>query len=398
MNIFKKLDNENFHKYIWRMDELVQSGKYKNWKEITPFINTELFGEDESQYRDESAYRKAVKYARDFYEAGVFGVSEDEYLKKLQKEKQELQKEKQKLSDERIELNRQIRQEARKESYADMIKRIICEDVSPINISVDYDVFDGDTDLLIHFTDIHTGIEINNWKNIFNEDILAQRIEKYVSDILNVKRLHQSQNAYIVIGEVISGLIHNNLRLQNNMDLMEQFKFISELISAMLIKMSGSFNHIYVYTTQGNHSRIVAKKEDALDGENMDVLLPFYLRARLQNVENISICDNMVEPEIAMFNIRGNHIFAAHGHKDKPSNVVQNFTMMFGIKPDIVLLGHRHTNGLTTVFDTKVIESGCVSGTDDYAVSIRKSNKPEQTISVIGNDGLICLYDIQLDK
>jgi predicted phosphodiesterase len=98
-----------------------------------------------------------------------------------------------------------------------------------------------------------------------------------------------------------------------------------------------------------------------------------------------------------MFNVRGNHVFAAHGHKDTPSNVVQNFTMMFGIKPDIVLLGHRHTNGLTTVFDAKVIESGSMSGTDSYAVSIRKTNNPEQTISVIGDNGLICLYDIQFD-
>lgn len=379
------------------MDELVQSGKYKNWKEIAPFVNEELFGEDESQYRDESAYRKGAKYARDYFEAGVFGAGEDEYYQKLQNEKREIQKEKQKVSDERVELKRLIRQEARKESYVDMIKRIICENVEPINMPVHYTMFDSETDLLIHFTDVHTGIEINNWKNVFNEEVLKQRVEKYTSDILNIRELHQSQNAHIVIGEVISGLIHNNLRLQNNMDLMEQFKCVSELISAMLVKLANNFNHIYVYTTQGNHSRIVAKKEDALDGENMDILLPFYLKARLQNIENVSICDNTIEPEIAMFNIRGNNVFAAHGHKDRPVNVVQNFTMMFGVKPDIVLLGHRHTNGLTTVFDTKVIESGCVSGTDAYAVSIRKTNKPEQTVSVIGNNGLICLYDIQLD-
>lgn len=394
---FKKKPEENYHQYIWRMDELVQSGKYQNWKEITPFVNKELFDEDESQYRDESAYRKAVKYARDFYEAGVFGVNDDEYFKKLRIEKQELQKAKQQLSDERVEFNRQIRQEARKESYTDMVKRIICENTEPLNIPVHYTLFDGETDLLCHLTDIHTGIEINNWKNVFNEEVLEQRIEKYTSDILDIRGLHQSQDCYLVIGEILSGLIHSNLRLQNNMDLMEQFKYISELISAMLVRLSNNFNHVYVYTTPGNHSRIVAKKEDALDGENMDILLPFYLKARLQNINNISICDNAIEPEIAMFNIRGNNVFSAHGHKDSPSNVVQNFTMMFGIKPDIVLLGHRHTNGLTTVYDTKVIESGCVSGTDQYAMSIRKTNKPEQTVSVVGDKGLICLYDIQLD-
>lgn len=396
MNEFKRLENENYHQYIWRIDELIQSGKYKNWKEVTPMINEELFGDDESQYRDESAYRKAVKYARDFYESGVFGDCEDIYLDKLRFERHELQKAKQQLSDERIELNRQIRQEARKESYVDMVKRIICENVEPVNIPVHYTLFNSETDLLCHLTDIHTGIEIDNWHNKFNEEVLKERIEKYTSDILDIRGMHQSQDCYIVIGEIISGLIHNNLRLQNNMDLMEQFKYVSELISSMLIRLSNNFNHIYVYTTQGNHSRIVAKKEDALDGENMDVLLPFYLKARLQNINNIKICDNIIEPEIAMFDIRGNKVFSSHGHKDKPSSVVQNFTMMFGIKPDIVLLGHRHTNGLTTVYDTKVIESGCVSGADQYSVSIRKVNKPEQTVSVIGEKGLICLYDIQL--
>lgn len=310
---------------------------------------------------------------------------------------QELRREKIKLSDARVEYNKLIRQEARKESYADMVKRIICENVEPMNIPVHYMLFNSSTDLLVHLTDIHTGIEIHNWKNDFDSDILKQRIEKFTSDILDIRGMHQSENCYIVIGEILSGIIHNNLRLQNNMDLMEQFKYVSELISAMLSRMVNYFNHIYVYTTPGNHSRISPKKEDALDGENMDVLLPFYLKARMQNFENITICNNNIEPEIAMFNIRGNNIFATHGHKDSPSNVVQNFTMMFGIKPDIVLLGHRHTNSMETVYDTKVIQSGCVSGSDNYATSIRKVNKPEQTVSVIGNNGLICLYDIQLD-
>lgn len=310
---------------------------------------------------------------------------------------QEMRKEKIKLSDARVEYNRLIRQEARKESYADMVKHIICEDVKPMNVTVHYNLFNSYTDLLCHLTDIHTGIEIHNWKNNFDENELKRRIDKFTSDILDIRGVHQSENCYLVIGEILSGLIHNNLRLQNNMDLMEQFKYVSELISAMLTRMANHFNHIYVYTTPGNHSRISAKKEDSLDGENMDILLPFYLKARLQNIDNVSICDNTIEPEIAMFNIRGNNVFASHGHKDSPSSVVQNFTMMFGIKPDIVLLGHRHLNGLTTVYDTKVIESGCVSGADAYAMSIRKVNKPEQTVSVIGDDGLVCLYDIQLN-
>lgn len=361
------------------------------WQDVADF-RSEYNGDLE--HRD--TVRKGSKLLYEYIDAGWVNEpveTEDNDNAELIK----MRKEKIKLSDARVEYNRLIRQEARKESYTDMVKRIICENVEPINIPVHYTLFNSSTDLLCHLTDIHCGIEIHNWKNDFDEDVLKKRIEKFTSDILDIRGQHGSENCYLVIGEILSGIIHNNLQLQNNMDLMEQFKYVSELISAMLLRMANHFNHIYVYTTPGNHSRISPKKEEALDGENMDILLPFYLKARMQNVKNITICDNTIEPEIAMFNIRGNNVFAAHGHKDSPSSVVQNFTMMFGIKPQIVLLGHRHTNAMETVYDAKVIQSGCVSGSDNYATSIRKTNRPEQTVSVISEDGLICLYDIQLD-
>jgi hypothetical protein len=362
------------------------------WQDVADF-RSEFNGDLE--HRD--TVRKGSKLLYEYIDAGWVNEPVETENNSDNAELIKMRKEKIKLSDARVEYNRLIRQEARKESYADMVKRIICENVEPINIPVHYTLFNSSTDLLCHLTDVHCGIEIHNWKNDFDEDILKKRIEKFTSDILDIRGMHQSENCYLVIGEILSGIIHNNLRLQNNMDLMEQFKYVSELISAMLTRLANHFNHIYVYTTPGNHSRISPKKEDGLDGENMDVLLPFYLKARMQNFENITIGSNNIEPEIAMFNIRGNNVFAAHGHKDSPSNVVQNFTMMFNVKPDIVLLGHRHTNAMETVYDTKVIQSGCVSGSDQFATSIRKVNRPEQTVSVIGDKGLICLYDIQLD-
>ena len=385
---------ENYEAILKDIDSKIDGENDYDWSELKDKYNVQC-NSDTIRKSSSTIFGGKIRSEYEKYknESNNEVSSQDELDVKIQN----MRKEKIKLYDARVEYNRLIRQEARKESYMDMVKRIICENVQPLNIPVHYTLFNSSTDLLVHLTDIHAGIEIHNWKNDFDEDILKKRIEKFTSDILDIRGMHKSENCYLVIGEILSGIIHNNLRLQNNMDLMEQFKYVSELISAMLLRMANNFNHIYVYITPGNHSRISPKKEEALDGENMDILLPFYLKARMQNVKNITICDNTIEPEIAMFNIRGNNVFAAHGHKDSPSNVVQNFTMMFGIKPQIVLLGHRHTNSMETVYDTKVIQSGCVSGADAYAMSIRKTNKPEQTVSVIGDNGLICLYDIQLD-
>ena len=389
--IWNRLDNESDYELIYRICS--QKDKIGTWQDVANILNELLHTEyNESKFRkDYASFQKIMDANQSKF------IEDDNYIKELRIAQQELKKEKQKLSDERSELNRQIREQARKESYEDLIKRIVCENTEPIKLKITSEIdYSSNQDLLCHLTDIHTGIEINNFKNVFNQDILKNRIEQYTNKIIELKKFHDAENCYIVIGEIVSGLIHNNLRIQNNIDLMEQFKYASELISSMLEEISIYFNSIHVYITIGNHSRISPKKEDSLQGENLDILLPFYLEARMQNFKNVYIHDNKICKDITMFNIRGNNIFSSHGDKDSPSTVVQNWTMMFGIKPDIVLLGHRHLNGLTTVYDTKVIESGCISGTDEYAMSIRKVNKPEQTISVIDSNGLVCLYDFQL--
>ena len=393
---FKRLENESDEELIYRVCS--QKDVIGTWDDVKDVLN-ELLDCDYG----ESTYRKKFQAFQKLMQANEHKfLDDDNYIKELRLERQELAKEKQKLSDERTELNRQIREQARKESYLDMIKNVLCDNTQPFEFNLNKNKIEdlcilSNKDLIVHITDVHTGIFIDNFKNHFDEDTLKKRIEKYTSKIIEIQELHKAENCYIIASELISGLIHNNLRLQNNLDLMEQFKLVSLLIATMIKELVSHFNEIYVYTVEGNHSRIVAKKEDSLQGENMDILFPFYLEAKLQNYPSVHIEENTICQDIAIFNVRGNNVFASHGDKDAPSTVVQNYTMMFGVKPNLVYLGHRHTNGMTTVYDTKVIESGCVSGTDQYALSIRKCNRPEQTISVIDENGLVCLYDIQLD-
>ena len=324
---------------------------------------------------------------------------EDEYFKELRLQRQELAKEIVKVRDERTELRRLIREEARKESYKDQFLRNISEHE---NISLSYDEskrFNGilktDNDLIISCTDIHAGIEIDNYFNKFNEEILKDRFNQYLDKIFEVQLRHGSENVFVILSELVSGIIHNELRIENNQNLIEQFLTVTDYLAEFLSELSYRFNRVNVYICPGNHSRISPKKEDSLKGENIDHLAIPFLEAKLQNFENIIFNRNVIEESVAMFNVRGNVIMSSHGDKDQPSSVVQKFTLLFGIRPSIVYLGHRHTNGLSTVYNTKVIESGTLSGTDNYALDLRLHSRPSQTISVITNDGLDCLYDVK---
>lgn len=389
---FKRYENETDNQLIYRICK--QKDMIGTWADVRDILN-DILGYN---YTD-SAYRKKFQYFEQILNDNgeIFSDTENQ-LEELKDLKREIQKEKIKLSDERTELRRLYREQARRESFIDVVKRAITENVEPLLEPYHVGNFNyADNDLIVSLTDIHTGIEIDNAFNKFNENILRKRFNTYLQKILEVRERHNSQNCYVIIGEVVSGIIHNNLRIENNLDLMQSFKLVATLISDFLTELSKYFNHVHVYINEGNHSRISPNKEDSIQGENVDVLVPFYLKARLQLIENIFIHENEVMEEIAMFEVRGNIVMSAHGDNDKVSNVVQKFTMLFDVKPDLVYLGHRHTNAMETVYDTKVIQSGCLSGTDDYALSKRLRNKPEQTISVITENGLECLYDIKFD-
>lgn len=387
---FKRYENETDNQLIYRICK--QKDMIGTWADVRDILN-DILGYN---YTD-SAYRKKFQYFEQILNDNgeIFSDTENQ-LEELKDLKREIQKEKIKLSDERTELRRLYREQARRESFMDVVKRAIAENVEPLAEQVHVGGFNySENDLIISLTDIHTGIEIDNAFNKFNESILRKRFNTYLQKILEVRERHNSQNCYVIIGEVVSGIIHNNLRIENNLDLMQSFKLVATLISDFLTELSKYFNHVHVYINEGNHSRISPNKEDSIQGENVDVLVPFYLKARLQLIENIFIHENEVMEEIAMFEVRGNIVMSAHGDNDKVSNVVQKFAMLFDVKPDLVYLGHRHTNAMETVYDTKVIQSGCLSGTDNYALSKRLRNKAEQTISVITKDGLECLYDVK---
>ena len=372
-----------------------------DWNEIAKLMNSE-FGDPDKPY-SEAAWRKPYQMSKKFFEAGVFnGLDEDKYFKELQIQKQELEKEKVKTRDERNELRRVIREEARKESYKEQILRSISEyQCNPLEYD-DNKQFTGvlktDNDIVCTVFDVHTGLNVNNHFNVFNENVLKDRLNDYLDKIFEVQIRHGSENIYVILSELISGLIHLALRIENNQNLIEQFLTVTNYLSQFLSELSYHFNVVNVYVCPGNHSRCHANKDENMRGENMDLLAIPYLQAKLQNFSNIKFHENVIDSSIAMFAVRGQKIYAVHGDKDQMDTVVQKLTLYTSVKPDIIYMGHKHTNAMLTSYDTKVIQAGCLSGgADEYCMDKRLKNKAEQIISVITENGLDCLYDVKFD-
>ena len=329
------------------------------------------------------------------------GDKEDDYFKELRLQRQETQKEIVKLRDERNELRRIIREEARKESYKDQFLRNIVEyQGQPLEYEENArfkGVLKTDNDLLVSLFDIHAGMESNNFFNTYNQDVLKDRLNEYLDKIFEVQIRHGSENAYLVLSETVPGFIHPTLRIENNQDMIEQFLMVTDYLAQFIRELSYHFNKVNVYMAIGNHGRLSPKKDDNLTHENMDNLVLPFLEAKLQNFDNVVCHKNTIEDTIAMFAVRNTNVFSSHGDRETPQNAIQKLTLFTGIRPDIYLCGHRHTNAMTTVYNSKVLQAGCLSGSDSYCMDKRLQNKPEQLLVVVTDTGLDCIYDVKFD-
>ena len=402
--MIKRLSNENEEQFLWRVGQAKDSGKIDlDWSDIADIMNRE-FRDDESEYRNESAYRKPYQQAKRFFEANVFEkYDQTGYIDELQETKREIRIEKQKLFDERVAYNKILREQSRLESMFDIVRRAIEEYVPTRFDYFPAVVEDGENDLVIHLTDVHCGVDIQSELNTFNFEILKQRLKKYLDEINEIRNTYKAQNAYVILGgDMIQGLIHMNARIEAKENIVGQIMKVSDLVSDFVYELSKMFAYVEVHTTAGNHSRVTESKDETTRGENFDLLVPFACKKELQNVKNVCFKDNILECDIATFKVRGHMIYATHGDKDTAKNVVYHMTN-FARKarlplPDICYLGHRHTNGLTTVDDVKVIESGCVDGMDSFAINRRLVGTAEQTVTVISADKRIkALCDIQIE-
>ena len=402
--MFKRLNGENEEQFLWRIGQAKDNGIINlDWVGIADIMNKE-FREDETEYRDESAYRKVYQSAKRLYEAEVFKTYEDEsYIDELRDMKHEIYIAKQQLRDERTALNKTLREQSRMKSMYEIIKRAI-DNYEPIKFDyVPKSLPNSDNDMIIHLTDIHCAVDIVSAFNIFNTDVLKQRLHNYLNEILDIQKLYKSQNAYVILGgDMIQGLIHINSRIEAKENVIQQIMKVTDFVSNFIYELSKVFKYVEVHTTAGNHSRLTPNKEETTRAENFDLLVPYASKKDLQNIKNVNFIDNVLESDIATFKVRGHMVYAAHGDKDNVNNVVYNMTK-FARKanlplPDLCFLGHRHTNGLTTVDDVKVIESGCVDGMDSYAIGKRLVGTPEQVAVVVTESKMIKSFsDIQVD-
>ena len=394
--------NENEREYIWRLASAKDAGTLDmTWDELTEIFNRELRDEDETF--NSSAYRKPFQQAKAFYEDVFSKMVDSQYSDEILVQKDELYKVKAQVRDQRREYNKLLVSDAR----ADHLSEELIEIAKQLNkekpLSFDKYVTNySDNEAVIVFADWHYGMVTDNIFNTYNTEICRQRVKSLVEKATAHIELHKPTKLHVLLlGDSSHGAIHTGCRVASEEDTCDQLMHVAEIMAEAISELGNNVKKTLVYSTYGNHMRTIQDKKDSVHSDNMEKIVPWWLKERLQKRDDIEIVYADFK-EFLKLNVLGYNICCVHGDLDNIKNlgVTVNtiFTKLFGETIDYTISADKHH---LEEFESFGIESMLVRslcGTDDYANEHRLYSKAGQSFFIFTKDeGRQCTYNIKLN-
>ena len=386
--IFTRIDGESFDAYASRL--------FRNAKEYGLDSNTicAILNSENGCTYTESAYRKyytAFNRGRDFERQVVNdSLYDDEYLLHLRCEKEELQKAKVQFQDQRREYNKVLRQEARMEHVCDELVKA-AQALPRFSIPVYLGGVTNEKEVIVFVNDIHYGMVTNNVFNEYSTDICASRLAYYASKVREFVELHQPQTMHIVLlGDLIHGSTHVGCRIASSENTVGQLMQISEMLACFMSDASKDVLQVYVHCSYGNHARTQQNKAESEHSDNLERLVPFWLRERFSNDPRFVFADSSFDGVIC-FDSLGWGFAATHGDREqfKKYGILMHtiLSKQMDVAIDYAIMGDKHH---TESFDGAGVETiicPAFCGTDDYANDHRLYSTPAQLMLCVTRDG-----------
>lgn len=200
---------------------------------------------------------------------------------------------------------------------------------------------------------------------------------------------------------MVAGAIHVGTRVAAEETTIDQLMQVSELLAQMINELSMSVPEVVVHSTYGNHARVVANKKDSIHADNMERIIPWWLRERF--ADNPRICvEESLYYEFIKVRLFDENLVAVHGDldsvKDLGSMVNALFGRAYGEQINYAIMADKHHK---ESFERLGVDShivGSLCGTDEHANSKRLYSKPSQSLMVFTPDGFECEYVIDFKK
>lgn len=316
-------------------------------------------------------------------------------IDELKLQRLELAKERQRFFDQRREFNKLVAAEGRREHLEDRLVHAANELGNTVcNLFLDDDEHPyescGCNEAVLVFSDWHYGMKTSNVFNEYNTDVCKERVVNVVDKAIERIRLHKCRALHIVVlGDLFHGAIHTSARVTSEELACDQLMQVSEILAQAISKLSENVEHTYVYMTYGNHARTVQNKNDSIHRDNMERIIPWWLRQRLSANTRIQVEEESTD-EFILLDVCGHGFCASHGDLDgvrtSPRMLATLFQKKYGIDIDYILLGDKHHAESFSELGVHAMLVDALCGTDDYANEHRLYSTPAQMLLIVNEE------------
>lgn len=322
--------------------------------------------------------------------------SNDEISENIQRQLEELEKKKIQVNDRKNSYKRLIRDSARVEDFKNLLVDAT-KNLSPLPIVTSKPKGNSNVEAILLISDLHIGVECNNFYNKYNSEIAKHRVAKLVEDTINYCHKNNVYKLNVCnLGDLVHGIIHTSARIEQEMDVTKQIMTAAEIIAEALGRLQIAAPVVTYRSVVDNHSRAVASKEDSIEKENFSNIIDWWIKERLKNT-NIQFENDNIDEGIGKFKLfNGKNVMFAHGHNDSINSVFQSWVGATGEYIHYCLIGHYHCEKFKSFQNSRIIVNGSIVGTEQYALSKRLFSKPSQTLLIFDNDNTLNI-SIDLD-
>ena len=284
---------------------------------------------------------------------------------------------------------RALREDARVEYMNDLIKESVAKlnDLPAVEDAIDESVLNDNVEAVMLFSDLHVGMELDNFYNKYNVEIARRRVQRYVNRVIELCHHNNVRKLNVLnLGDLIHGNIHVSARIENNEDLISQIMTASEIMSEALNQLQAAAPEVIYRSCSDNHSRVTPDFRQNIEKENYFRLIDFYLEARLKDT-NIQIVHDNLDVDLGMFELlNGKKMMFAHGHRENINTIIQGMLGATRQYIDYVCVGHYHESKMKSFQGAKVFVNSSICGSDSYAQSKRLYGNAEQTLLIFKDD------------
>lgn len=337
-----------------------------------------------------------------------------ERLREIDLKTYEIRKESQKLFDQRREYSKLAIQDGRQEHLNECLIRAAENLSDTIGVISDSTYVPSlkfsNNEAVLVLSDWHYGMTTSNIFNTYNKEICIERIKSLVDKTKERLLLNECIGLHIVVlGDLYHGAIHTSARVASEELVCEQLMQVSEILAQVILDLSKFVEFTNVYMTYGNHCRTVQNKHDSIHRDNMERIIPWWLKQRIGSeegklgIEPGSLGINIIEEsayEFITMNVCGYDMVAAHGDLDTVSGSLKTlpalFLKQYGKSIDYILLGDKHHKEYKDEIGITAEICGSLCGTDDYANSKRLYSTPTQLLLIMNEaEGIDAAYRIK---